>query len=256
MAWNPFGVTLEIAAVPSVVTRISATQFTVKINASWETYYSGAKTNYGMTASSGGGSVVLNPFGTKAGSGSGSFTGTYSISGNGSATKAVTVTFRNFNTDNGDSATKTVSFNVTVPAWTSYAVTYNANGGSGAPSAQTKWKDQNLTLSSIKPTRAGYTFQKWNTKADGSGTNYAAGATYSANAVVTLFAVWKVNTYAVTFNANAGSDTVTNMPGNQAKTYGVTLQLSKNVPERTVTFKDAIGSKSTGCASINPFLNA
>ena len=70
MAWNPFGVMFELSASSGSVKRTSATQFTVKINASWETYYSGAQTNYGMTASSGGKSVTLNPFGTYASSGS------------------------------------------------------------------------------------------------------------------------------------------------------------------------------------------
>lgn len=200
--WTPFGVALDITATGGTVTRTSATQYTVKINASWETYYNGAQTNYGMTASSGGGSVTLNTFGTKASSGSGSFTGTYSISGNGSATKTITVTFKNFNNDNGDSATKTVSFSVTVPAWTSYTVSYNANGGSGAPSSQTKWKDQTLTLSSTKPTRTGYTFSKWNTKSDGSGTSYSSGASYTSNSAVTLYAVWTENKLTVNYYSN------------------------------------------------------
>ena len=186
--WTPFGVALNITATGGTVIRKSATQYTVKINASWGTYWSGAKTNYGMTASSGGGSVTINNFGTKSSSGSGSFTGTYSISGNGSATKSITVTFKNFNTDNGDSATKTVSFNVSVPAWTSYTVKYNANGGSGVPSSQTKWKDQTLKLSTVKPTRTGYTFQGWSTSDSGS-VSYAAGANYTANASITLYAV-------------------------------------------------------------------
>ena len=228
MAWNPFGVLLEIAATAGTVTRTSATQFTVKITTEWQTYYSGAQTNYGMTASSGGGSVTLNPFGTKSSGKSGTFTGTYSISGNASATKTITVTFRNFNDDNGDSATKTINLSVSVPAWTSYTVKYNANGGSGAPSSQTKWKDQALTLSSTKPTRTGYTFQGWATSASGS-VAYAAGASYTANAAVTLYAVWKANTYAVKYNANGG----TGAPGNQTKTYGQTLTLSSTKPTRT-----------------------
>ena len=202
MAWNPFGVSFELTASGSAVTRISATQYTVKINAAWETYYIGAQTNYGMTASSGGGSVTLNPFGTYASSGSGSFTGTYSISGNGSATKTITVTFKNFNNDNGDSATTTVTFNVAVPAWTSYTVSYNANGGSGAPSSQTKWKDQALTLSSTKPTRTGYTFSKWNTKSDGSGTSYSSGGSYTANSATTLYAIWTENKLTVNYYSN------------------------------------------------------
>ena len=202
MAWNPFGVSFELSASAGTVTRTSATQYKVKINAAWETYYSGARTNYGMTASSGGGSVTLNPFGTYASSGSGSFTGTYSISGNGSATKAITVTFKNFNNDNGDSATTTVKFNVTVPAWTSYTVSYNANGGTGAPSKQTKWKDQALTLSSTKPTRTGYTFSKWNTKSDGSGTSYSSGGSYTANSAATLYAIWTENKLTVNYYSN------------------------------------------------------
>lgn len=228
MAWNPFGVMLELSASGSNVIRKSATQFTVKISASWETYYSGAKTNYGMTASSGGGSVNLNTFGTKSSGGSGSFTGTYSISGNGSATKSITVTFKNYNTDNGDSATKTVSFNVVVPAWTSYTVKYNANGGTGAPSSQTKWKNQTLKLSTAKPTRTGYTFQGWATSASGS-VAYASGANYTANASVTLYAVWKAITYTVKYNANGGNGA----PSSQTKTYGKTLVLSSVIPTRT-----------------------
>jgi uncharacterized repeat protein (TIGR02543 family) len=226
--WTPFGVALDITAIGSSVTRKSATQFTVKINASWETYYSGARTNYGMTASSGGGSATINTFGVKASSGSGSFTGTYSISGNGSATKSITVTFRNFNTDNGDSATKTVSFNVSVPAWTSYTVQYNANGGSGAPSVQTKWKDQTLKLSTTKPTRTGYTFQGWATSSGGN-VAYASGASYTTNASITLYAVWKAISYTVKYNANGGS----NAPNSQTKTYGKTLTLSNTIPVRT-----------------------
>ena len=202
MAWNPFGVQFELSASSGGVTRTSATHFTVKINAAWETYYSGAQTNYGMTASSGSGSVILNPFGTYASRGSGSFTGTYSISGNGAATQSITVIFRNYNDDNGDSKTTTVSFNVNVPAWTSYKVSYNANGGSGVPSSQTKWKDQTLTLSSTKPTRTGYTFSKWNTKSDGSGTSYSSGASYTANSAATLYAIWTENALTVNYYSN------------------------------------------------------
>ena len=227
--WTPFGVALDLTATGSAVTRISATQFTVTVNASWETYYSGAKTNYGMTATSGGKTVTLNPFGTNASSGVNTLTGTYSISGNGAATKNITVTFRNFNTDNGDSATKDVAFSISVPAWTSYKVSYNANGGSGAPSVQTKWKGQTLKLSTTKPTRTGYSFLGWSTSSNATSATYAAGANYTSDAAVTLYAVWKANTYTVAYNANGGSGA----PSAQTKTYGVTLALSTTKPTRT-----------------------
>lgn len=227
--WTPFGVALDLTATGGTVTRTSATQYTVKINVSWETYYSGAQTNYGMTASSGGGSANLNTFGVKSSSGSGSFTGTYSISGNGSATKTVTVAFKNFNNDNGDSATKNVSFSVTVPAWTSYTIKYNANGGSGAPGNQTKWKDQTLKLSTTKPTRSGHSFLGWSTSSTATSATYSAGGNYTTNSAATLYAVWKANTYTVSYNANGG----TGAPSSQTKTYGVNLTLSSTKPTRT-----------------------
>lgn len=89
------------------------------------------------------------------------------------------------------SVTKTL----TVPAKTSYTVTYNANSGSGAPAQQTKWYGETLTLSSAKPTKAGYTFNGWATSeanAKAGTVAYAAGASYTGNAALTLWAVWEL----------------------------------------------------------------
>lgn len=110
-----------------------------------------------------------------------------------------------------------------------YTVAFNNNGGTGSPGNQTKTYGTNLTLSSTRPTRAGYTFVNWNTAANGSGTSYASGATYTANAGVTLYAQWRINTYSVTFNANGGSGA----PAAQTKTYGTNLTLTNSVPTRT-----------------------
>ena len=120
----------------------------------------------------------------------------------------------------------------TIPALPSYAVKYNANGGSGAPSSQTKWYGKVLTLSSAKPTRTGYSFQGWAlTKADADvGTwYYQPGGTCGKNENLTLYAVWKANTYTVKYNANGGSGA----PSDQTKTYGVDLTLSSTKPTRT-----------------------
>ena len=125
-------------------------------------------------------------------------------------------------------ASKVASSSISVPAKTSYTVKYNANGGSGAPSSQTKWYGTALTLSSTKPTRTGYTFKGWATSASGS-VAYAAGASYTANAAVTLYAVWQALTYTVSYNANGGSGA----PSSQTKTYGTALTLSSTKPTRT-----------------------
>lgn len=125
--------------------------------------------------------------------------------------------------------TRSASGSISVAAKTSYKITYNANGGSGAPSAQTKWHGTAITLSSTKPTRTGYTFQGWGTSASDTSVDYAAGASYTANTNATLYAIWKAVTYTVKFDANGG----TSAPGNQTKTYGVTLKLSSTKPTRT-----------------------
>jgi hypothetical protein len=91
------------------------------------------------------------------------------------------------------------------PKPATYTVSYNANGGSGAPGSQTKTQNKNLTLSQTKPTRYGYTFQNWNTKSDGTGTRYNAGATYNANSGATLYAQWNPVSFNVaTVNGIAG----------------------------------------------------
>jgi len=115
--------------------------------------------------------------------------------------------------------------------WTAntYAITYNANDGTGAPDNQTKSYDVALTLSSAKPTRTGYSFARWNTSVDGTGTSYASGASYADNADVTLYAQWTANIYTVTYNANGG----TGVPTSQTKTHDVALTLRSTVPTRT-----------------------
>lgn len=117
----------------------------------------------------------------------------------------------------------------TIPTKWNYAVSYNANGGTGAPSSDTKWHDEALTLSSSTPSKEGHTFGGWNTNSSGTGTNYAAGASYTENAPLSLYAKWSINTYTVTFDANGG----TGAPSAQPKTWGTALTLSANKPTRT-----------------------
>jgi uncharacterized repeat protein (TIGR02543 family) len=142
-----------------------------------------------------------------------------------------------------------VNVNVTIPKLTSYTISYNANGGSGAPSSQTKYYGKNLTLSKTKPTRTGYSFQGWATSSGASSASYSAGGTYTANSSITLYAVWKANTYSVMFDANGGSGA----PSKQTKTYGVELKLSTVVPTRDkYTFLGWSTSESASTATYQP----
>ena len=70
-------------------------------------------------------------------------------------------------------------------------VIYDANGGVGGPATEVKTYGQSYVVSSTVPTRTGYTFSKWTTKADGTGTSYSPGGTISStNMTVYLYAQW------------------------------------------------------------------
>lgn len=135
--------------------------------------------------------------------------------------------------------------------WTAWkhTVTYDKNVPANSkktdvknmPGNQTKIYDQNLTLQSNVPTRIGYTFVKWTTNKDGTGTAYQPGSQYSYNrdsdgGTVTLYAVWTPWKYTVRYDknvpANSSSQTVSNMPADQTKTEEVVLTLSSNKPSR------------------------
>lgn len=77
--------------------------------------------------------------------------------------------------------------------WTqkTYTVTYNTNGGTGAPESDTKTYGEEHTLSSIVPTRQGYTFKGWNTMPDGNGTSYHPSVAYTLNEDMLLYAQWE-----------------------------------------------------------------
>ena len=123
---------------------------------------------------------------------------------------------KDLSTTNGATVNLYAKWNVNT-----YTVKYNANGGTGAPGNQTKTYGRTLTLSSTKPTKGNssstryvtfdgnggstgatnnkigfnvstaYAFSKWNTAANGSGTSYNPGGSYTSNSSVTLYAQYK-----------------------------------------------------------------
>ena len=107
-----------------------------------------------------------------------------------------------------------------------YSVEYYANKPSGASSSVTgSMNTQSFTYDTSKSltTNAyilpGYTFSKWNTKADGTGTSYTNGQivknlTSTSGGTVNLYAKWTANTYKVTFNKN----NATEFEGDESKT--------------------------------------
>lgn len=72
-----------------------------------------------------------------------------------------------------------------------HTVSYNANGGIGAPDTQKKIYGSVLTLSSVRPTRDGYVFMGWATSSAGE-VSYMPGSTYGTDVDITLYAVWQI----------------------------------------------------------------
>lgn len=126
--------------------------------------------------------------------------------------------------------TKSASGSVTVQARSSNTYSFNANGGSGAPSAVTKWGGIDFTFPTGKPSRTGYEFNGWYNSDINSGTLYQPGQTVHdlPDQAVTWYASWTANMFTVTYNANYG----TGAPAAQTKVYDIDLTLSSTQPTR------------------------
>lgn len=129
---------------------------------------------------------------------------------------------------------------------TTYTVTYNANGGTGAPQAQTKVQNVTLKLSSTVPTRSGYRFQGW-APAAGASVAYQPGDDYTGNASLSLWAVWTQIVYVtLTYDANGGTGapaSVTVEKGSRVR-VGTKCRKATATVTRTVNF-DAVETGAT-----------
>ena len=81
---------------------------------------------------------------------------------------------------------------VTVTVNCTSTMTYDANGGSGTMTDPDSPYNNGSTVTVLANsfTRTGYVFNCWNTAADGSGTKYVAGNTFTISANTTLYAQW------------------------------------------------------------------
>ena len=127
--------------------------------------------------------------------------------------------------------------------WTvgAYKIAFNNNGGSGTMSDLDMTYDEAKNLTKNTFTKTGYSFDGWNTKADGSGAHYADEAevnNLATSGTVTLYAEWKANSYTINLMANTpeGStatgemedvsmvyDTPKNLPENEFDVVGYTF---------------------------------
>jgi len=115
-----------------------------------------------------------------------------------------------------------------------YTVTFNANGATtgAAPASQTVYSGISITVPGQGTlVYSGKTFGGWNTQANGGGTPYAVGATFTVTGDVTFYAKWQSTVqYTVTYHANGASgaapvaqtvdpETVITLPGIGSMSY-------------------------------------
>lgn len=130
-----------------------------------------------------------------------------------------------------------------------YTIKYNGNGntgGSTASSTHTYNTAKALTKNGF--TKTGYSFSKWNTKSDGTGTSYTNGQsvknlTSTNGATINLYARWTINSYTATFNGNGGG---TPNPTTIKKNYGAKLGTLPTVSRTGYTFKGWFTAASGG----------
>ena len=112
----------------------------------------------------------------------------------------------------------------------SYDISFNANGGSGAPGAMKKQAGINLVLPETRLERVGYVFLGWSMDASASQASYPPGGYFPENRDATLYAVWEARNYGITYHANG--DNVQNLPTTQSKRHKEDITLNSNAPER------------------------
>ena len=135
---------------------------------------------------------------------------------------------------------------------TTITITYDANGGSGAPSATSGVAGAGTTLSSTTPTLAYHTFKGWSASPTATSASYAAGSTQTFGSSVTLYAVWTANTYTKTgtfslvYNGNGA--TSGSAPATETQTARTTATgAAAATPSYAFTVKGNTGSlKKTG----------
>lgn len=157
-----------------------------------------------------------------------------------------------YNQQNVKNLTTTNGATITLYAqWStnSYTIAFDGNGNTGGTTSSMTMKfDQTKNLTANGYTKTGHHFVKWNTKADGSGTNYSnqqsvKNLTSTNGATFYLYAQWSPNTYTINFNGNGATSGST---ASMSMTYGVAKNLTANGFVRTGHYFNGWNTKADG----------
>lgn len=89
-----------------------------------------------------------------------------------------------------------------------YSLAYDGNEYDGGivPDDGLYHAGDSVTVPISQPTRTGYTFTNWNTKADGTGTSYSPGESFlMPSHDIELYAQWEIIIYTVSFDVDGGT---------------------------------------------------
>lgn len=204
--------TVEVSASAAIVSE-TATSATIRVTAnSWMVYSgssvksSGVYANITINGTSSGAKRIFGDCYPDSVSGTSTHSITYDVTVTKGAAKSVSwsAAFHSYvdGTDLGVKDTKSGS--VSVGAAT-YTISFNANGSGQSNTTQSVAHGVSTAIKGASTfSRTGYTLSSWNTAADGSGTSYTTGGSYSFTGNKTLYAQWEANTYTVSFNTNGG----------------------------------------------------
>ena len=169
------------------------------------------------------------------------------LSNTGALTKAGNYTFTGWNTSANGSGTPYTAGNtytITAPLtlyaqWTytgpTYAVTYHGNGSTGgsvpADTSSPYMPGATVTVlgNTGNLTRSNYTFVGWNTAANGSGTSYIVGSSFTISSASTLYAQWLFNgPCMLTYDGNGSTGGTVPTDASSPYTVGSTVTVLGN----------------------------
>ena len=128
-------------------------------------------------------------------------------------------------------------------------IKFNANGGEGTMDVQSVPYNLATALNENTFTKEGYLFDGWNTKADGTGTNYADKASVTLTKYTLLYAKWKEKVATLDTGMNINKK-LKQLAGNPSATYRsfdnsiTSIQRSTTKPDLSTMTSNNIISKS------------
>ena len=104
-----------------------------------------------------------------------------------------------------------------------FTITFNGNGGT--TNVESVTENYNAKVDLPKAERPGYTLLGWDENQEATKATYSTNSKYTIKGNTTLYAIWSINTYTVTFNAGEGTVNQNTIEG----TYNTEIRL----PEAT-----------------------